>query len=69
MKSIIALTAICIVLAGCTQTSRYTSVPGYAHRTDPTCKRTQPPSKYDPKCDCPDVGYEGFSPPVTCGSR
>lgn len=60
---ILAVSSLMLLLTGCTQSTRYVSLPGYAHRTDPNCERTQPPSKYDRKCDCPDVGIKGFTPP------
>ncbi|AFL54799.1 conserved hypothetical protein (plasmid) [Sinorhizobium fredii HH103] len=49
------------------QTSRYVSLPGYAYKTDPACERTQPPSQFDERCDCPKLGFKGFTPPATCG--
>lgn len=67
MRIFIALVVASAGLAACTQTSRYVSVPGYAYRTDPNCKRTHPPSKFDERCDCPKLGFSGFTSQVTCG--
>lgn len=60
---VLTVSSLVFLLTGCTQSTRYVNLPGYAHRTDPTCARTHPPSKYDPKCDCPDVGIKDFTPP------
>lgn len=67
MRIVVAM-VFASLLAGCTQTSRYTAVPGYAYKTDPACKRTKPPSKFDERCDCPKVGFKNFTPPASCWS-
>ena len=61
-KIILCACGLTVMLTGCNQ-SRYVNLPGYAHATDPDCRRTQPPSKYDRKCDCPATGFSNFTPP------
>ncbi|SDA89399.1 hypothetical protein SAMN02927914_04193 [Mesorhizobium qingshengii] len=62
MKTII-VASLGLVLAGCVGESRYVSLPGYAFKTKPGCKRHEPPSKFDPNCDCPAKGIKNFTPP------
>ncbi|MCY1745110.1 MULTISPECIES: hypothetical protein [Ensifer] len=61
------LLLLAIAVAGCTQTDRHVIVPGYAYKTDPACKRTKPPEQFDERCDCPKLGFKGFTPPTSCG--
>ncbi|MBP2562480.1 hypothetical protein J2857_005271 [Neorhizobium galegae] len=65
MKILIAALIACSAM-GCTQTTRYVTVPGHAYKTDPACKRSQPPSKFDERCDCPKLGIKNFTPPNGC---
>lgn len=60
---IIVVALLGLVLAGCVGESRYVSLPGYAFKTEPGCKRHEPPSKFDPNCDCPAKGIKDFTPP------
>lgn len=61
MKVLILTLAAC-VLAGCVQPS-YVTLPGYSYKTNPHCKRREPPSKFDERCDCPKLGFKNFTPP------
>lgn len=67
MKSALLLILACAAVTGCAQTGRFVSLPGYAYKTDPACKRTRPPSQFDERCDCPKFGFKGFTPPASCG--
>ena len=63
MKTYAAL-LIGIAILLCTPHSRYVTLPGYAFKTDPACKRTQPISKFDRRCDYPRLGFPDFVPPI-----
>lgn len=68
MKMFFSIAFACAIVFGCAQTSRYVSVAGYAYQTDPACKRSQPPSEFDLRCDAPKLGFSGFTPPPTFGN-
>jgi hypothetical protein len=60
---IIIIALLGLTLSGCVGQSRYVSLPGYAYKTEPGCKRQAPPSKFDANCDCPAKGIPDFTPP------
>lgn len=51
------------VLSGCNATvSQSTAqVPGHRFKTKLGCVRTEPPDRFDSRCDVPLLGYAGFS--------
>ncbi len=63
MKTYAAL-LIGVAIVVCTPHVRYVNVPGYAYKTDPTCRRTQPISEFDRRCDYPSLGFPAFVPPI-----
>lgn len=63
---VVIVASLGLVLAGCVSESPYVSLPGYAYKTQPGCKRHEPPSKFDANCDCPAKGIKNFHPPVHC---
>ncbi|WEX76029.1 hypothetical protein PYH37_004296 [Sinorhizobium numidicum] len=68
MRTVLAITLSWAMIAVYSQSSRYVYLPGYAYKTDPTCKRTEPPSKFDRRCDYPTLGFPDFTPPPTIGT-
>ena len=62
MKSFAIILAVAVSISGCVSQTRYVQVPGHPFKTDPACKRNRPLGKYDEKCDCARVGFEGFCP-------
>ncbi len=68
MKTSFASVLLWASIMVCGQGSQYVSLPGYAYKTNPTCSRTKPPSKFDVRCDYPRLGFPGFTPPPTFGN-
>jgi hypothetical protein len=64
----IVIAVAATTLSACTteEARHYQDLPGYAYRTDPACKRTEAPSEFDERCDCPRLGFEGFDPLTAC---
>ena len=56
------------LIVGCSEGSRYEYLPGHAYKTDPSCRRTEEPSKFDIRCDYPRLGFPNFTPPPTFGT-
>lgn len=63
MKLSIPLILIGLALSGCAATDRCTDVPGVSFKTDPACKRARPACNFDPRCDCPKLGFKDFVRP------
>jgi hypothetical protein len=59
-----AVLLIGMTIVVCIPHSRYVNLPGYAYKTDPTCRRIQPISKFDRRCDYPRLGFPNFVPPT-----
>ena len=59
-----AVVLIGMAIVVCTPHSRYVNLPGYAYKTDPTCRRTQPISEFDRRCDYPRLGFPESVPPT-----
>ncbi|MBY3151197.1 hypothetical protein HFO56_02090 [Rhizobium laguerreae] len=69
MKPICSAVTMFIALAVYAPGAKYVNLPGYAYKTDPTCQRTEPRSRFDRKCDWPRLGIKDFTapPPIVFG--
>lgn len=68
MKILVKSVLLWALIVGCSQSSRYEYLPGYAYKTDPSCRRTELPSKFDIRCDYPRLGFPDFTPLPTFGT-
>ena len=58
----IIVTGVSLMMTSCATTSQTVRIAGHPYNTKPDCERERPLGVYDPKCDEPLLGFNGFSP-------